>query len=78
MAARLDQESKDFPTPTPRPASAPLTLFDLLDTNHDGTLSEDELRNAPAVLRQLDLKGIPVKDNAPADAGDRRPPPPRP
>ena len=75
VAARLDQESKGTPAPTPRPADSPFTLFDLLDANHDGTLSEEELRNAPAVLKQLDLKSIPLKNGTPADTGERRPPP---
>ena len=75
VAARLDRESKGTPAPTPRPADSPFTLFDLLDANHDGTLSEEELRNAPAVLKQLDLKSIPLKNGTPADTGERRPPP---
>ena len=78
VAARLDQDSKGTPGQTPRPAASPLTLFDLLDTNHDGTLSEEELRHAPAVLKQLDLKSIPLQGSTPADPGDRRPPPPQP
>ena len=78
VAARLDQESKGTPVPTPRPAASPLTLFDLLDTNHDGTLSEEELRNAPAMLKQLDLKSIPLPSGPAAGPGERRPLPPQP
>ena len=75
VAARLDQESKGTPEPTPRPADSPLTLFDLLDANHDDTLSEEELRNAPAVLKQFDLKSISLQGTAPVSPGERRPPP---
>ena len=75
VAARLDQESKVTPMLTPHPADSPSTLFDLLDANHDGTLSEEEVRNAPAVLKSLDLKSIPLKNRILADTGERRPPP---
>ena len=33
------------------------SLFDLLDTNHDGVIDADELKNAPEVLKKLDRKG---------------------
>ena len=78
VAARLDKAESGAATPTPRSAAAPLSLFDLLDTNHDGTLSEEELRNAPAVLKQLDLKSITLQGVVPADRRDLRPPPPAP
>ena len=78
VAARLDQESNRVPAQPPRPAASPLTLFDLLDTNHDGTLSEEELRNAPAVLKQLDLKSIALPSGPTAGSGERHPPPPQP
>ena len=76
VAARLD---KAVPAPSgqgSQPAGTPHSLFDLLDTNHDGTLSEEELRNAPALLRQLDLKSVTLPDAGPVQRGDRRPSPP--
>ena len=70
---RLAMEARDGNGPASQPATAPLTLFDLLDANHDGMLSDEELRHAPVVLRSLDLKNIGPLDRGVAAA---LPPPP--
>lgn len=40
---------------THRPPPSP--VFAALDTNHDGTISADEIANAPAALKTLDKNG---------------------
>lgn len=77
------------PPPGHRPPPPPPPLFEALDTDHDGVLSADEIKNASTSLLTLDKN----KDNqltndelrpprpeggkvGPGGDGDQRPPPP--
>lgn len=75
-------ETKDRPALRGPKALGPFTLF---DTNHDGTLSADEIANSAAALRKLDKnndgqitsdelrpKGPPHPRDGGPDSDDRR------
>jgi len=64
----------------------PPPLVGTLDANHDGTISADEIANAPAALKTLDknndgqltaeeLRPMPPKDGVDRKDGERRGPP---
>ncbi|MBQ16372.1 MAG: spore coat protein CotH [Planctomycetaceae bacterium] len=46
---------RGFPGPGGRPPISP--ILDILDTNRDGEISNDEIRNAPAIIKKLDRNG---------------------
>lgn len=75
-------ETKDRPALRGPKALGPFSLF---DTNHDGTLSADEIANSAAALRKLDKnsdgqitsdelrpKGPPPPREGGPDSGERR------
>lgn len=75
-------ETKDRPALRGNKALGPFSLF---DTNHDGTLSADEIANSSSALRKLDKnsdgqitadelrpKGPPPPRDGGPDSGERR------
>ena len=64
LAAQSATDDETLPPPPPPGAEAPHgqrppppPLVGVLDANHDGVISADEIANAPAALRTLDKNG---------------------
>jgi hypothetical protein len=73
MPPPVEKDAPERPPGPPRHPAPPIIAT--LDANHDGTISADELANAPESLKELDKDGN--GELSPEELRPHGPPPPR-